>query len=88
MRRLAEAALKAIGQPLPAADRARLDLALNSADGHAAVRAIQEVLDPHCLIGIKINPESRVKAIQGPAAARLIQHGWRSSWSRSTTRPA
>ena len=33
------------------------------------VRAIQEVLDPLCLIGVEINPESRVKAVQGPAAA-------------------
>ena len=34
------------------------------------------MLDRHCLIGIEINPESRVKAVQGPAAARLVQNGW------------
>ena len=34
------------------------------------------MLDPHCLIGININPESRVKSAQGPAAARLVQNGW------------
>ena len=41
----------------------------------------------HCLIGVDINPESRVKAVQGPARPELVQNGWRSSWSRSTTRP-
>ena len=40
------------------------------------MRTIQEVLDRHCLIGISINPESRVKSAQGPAAPHLVQNGW------------
>src|SRR5215207_6173561 len=28
---------------------------------------LQELLDAHCLLGITINPESRVKAARGPA---------------------
>jgi hypothetical protein len=31
----------------------------------------QKLLDAHCLVGVTINPESRVKATRGPAAARL-----------------
>src|SRR5271157_1771352 len=42
----------------------------------AGVPALQGVVDRHCLIGIDINPESRVKAAQGPAAPRLVQNGW------------
>ena len=38
---------------------------------------MQDALDPLCLIGVEINPESRVKAVQGPAPARLMKHGWR-----------
>lgn len=34
---------------------------------------IQKLLDPHCLIAVTINAESRVKAIRGPAPARLQQ---------------
>lgn len=71
-RRVAEA-LGQLGQPLPPADRARLDRALNG----GGVTAIQDVLDPLCLVGVEINPESRVKAVQGTAPARLVRHGWR-----------
>jgi hypothetical protein len=74
-RRVVEA-LDLLGQPLSRDERARIDTAIDSVGGDDAVRAIQTVLDRHCLIGIEINPESRVKAIQGPAAARLVQNGW------------
>ena len=76
VRRVVEA-LDMLGQPLPEPVKARLDRAIASTDGAAAVRAIQEVLDAHCLVGVHINPESRVKAMQGPAPAALVQHGWR-----------
>jgi hypothetical protein len=75
VRRVVEA-LDMLGQPLPADDRKRIDKAIESAEPKSAVRVLQEVLDRHCLIGIDINPESRVKAAQGPASARLVQHGW------------
>ncbi len=70
-------ALEHGGQPLPADAKKRLDSALALTNEAAAVRAIQAALDELCLIGITINPESRVKATQGPAAPQLIQHGWR-----------
>jgi hypothetical protein len=75
-RRVVEA-LDMLGQPVSAETRAMLNPAAKVSDEAAAVRAIQEALDPLCLIGVEINPESRVKAVQGPAQARLVQNGWR-----------
>ncbi|MDR3633770.1 MAG: CehA/McbA family metallohydrolase [Isosphaeraceae bacterium] len=75
-RRVVEA-LDQLGQPLPEASKARVERALQQADQATGVRDLQAVLDPYCLIGVEINPESRVKAVQGPAAASLVQHGWR-----------
>ncbi len=74
-RRITEA-LGMLGEPLSKEDAAKLDKALDSTGGADAIRDIQRVLDARCLIGIEINPESRVKAVQGPAAARLLQSGW------------
>ncbi|MFN9085233.1 MAG: CehA/McbA family metallohydrolase, partial [Acidobacteriota bacterium] len=34
--------------------------------------------DKHCLVGLEINPEARVKVQQGPAKAELLEQGWRS----------
>ena len=69
-------ALTMLGEPLASEEAARLERALNTTGPESAVRTIQEVLDRHCLIGIEINPESRVKAVQGPARPRLVQNGW------------
>ena len=38
---------------------------------------IQRVLDPLCLVGVHINPESRVKAQAGAAPKQLMEQGWR-----------
>jgi hypothetical protein len=38
-----------------------------------AARAVQKLLDPHCLVGVTINPESRVKAARGALAAALVR---------------
>jgi hypothetical protein len=77
-RRLLEA-LDSIGQPLlDAAQRARLDAALTSSDEAAALRDVQALLDPHCLFGVVVNPESRVKVARGPAAPVLLEQGWRA----------
>src|SRR5438132_14143366 len=65
-------ALEMLGQPLPAAVRSKLDRALATTDAAAAVRSVQEILDPLCLVGITVNPESRVKATQGPAPPVLV----------------
>ncbi len=39
----------------------------------AAVAQVQKLLDPYCLIGVTINPESRVKVQRGPATAQLYR---------------
>jgi len=76
VRRVVES-LEMLGQPLRAETKAALEKAYAKTSQGAAVRAIQEALDPHCLIGVNINPESRVKSAQGEAKADLAQHGWR-----------
>jgi hypothetical protein len=38
----------------------------------SAIAAIQKLLDPHCLVGVHINPESRVKAVRGERRAHLV----------------
>ncbi|HEX9794190.1 MAG TPA: CehA/McbA family metallohydrolase [Planctomycetota bacterium] len=75
--RLAEA-LEFAGQPLSAAEKARLDAARKDLDPERAALEIQAVLAPHVLLAVEINPESRVKVGRGQAAAELVQDGWRS----------
>ena len=76
VRRVVEA-LDLLGQPLPAPTRVKLDEALAKLEPLERVRSIQGVLDPLCLVGVTINPESRVKVEPGPARAELVQNGWR-----------
>jgi hypothetical protein len=42
-------------------------------DVEEASTKIQALLDAHCLAGVSINPESRVKAAPGPARAVLVR---------------
>src|SRR4051812_27685079 len=53
--------------PLPAETvRALRDLLDKEPENpEAAVKAVQRLLDPYCLVGVDINPESRVKAARG-----------------------
>src|SRR5712692_11942109 len=72
-------ALQFLGDPLPAEETGELrKLASTPGDPHAAVDQIQKILDRHCLVGVEINPESRVKVQEGPAKAELIEQGWRT----------
>jgi hypothetical protein len=68
-------ALDALKAPLPAdtvkALRKLLDRDPRNAE--AAVTAVRKLLDAHCLIGVSINAESRVKAQRGPTAVRLVR---------------
>ncbi|MEX0611412.1 MAG: hypothetical protein WD229_04765, partial [Pirellulales bacterium] len=70
-------ALELTGSPLPAEQNTALRAALSETDEAKAISRIQEVLDPLCLVGVQINPESRVKVAEGAAAKELIQQGWR-----------
>lgn len=75
VRRILES-LDFLGSPLAEADARRVR-ALLTAGGEEAVTGLQEVLDKYCLAQVDINPESRVKAARGPAAAELLEQGWR-----------
>lgn len=70
-------ALETLGSPLTAEQQAALNKALANDKPDLAVQQIQDVLDPLCLAGVTVNPESRVKVAAGPAARKLMQHGWR-----------
>src|SRR5260370_15724456 len=60
------------GEPLPAEETAQLK------QPGTTPAEIQKILDRHCLVGVEINPESRVKVQEGPAKAELIEQGWRT----------
>ena len=64
-------ALDMLGEPLPEGDKTALRAAKTAGE-------IQRILDRHCLVGVAINPESRVKVEEGPARPELIEQGWRS----------
>ncbi|HWB99207.1 MAG TPA: CehA/McbA family metallohydrolase [Bryobacteraceae bacterium] len=71
-------ALETLGEPLPAAESAELRRLAADGAPATAVAGIQKILDRHCLAGIQINPESRVKVQEGPAKAELVEQGWRN----------
>jgi hypothetical protein len=76
LKRVAEA-LSFQGAPLAAETQKALD-SLLAQGGDAAVEEAQKLLDPYCLLGVQINPESRVKVSAGPAKPVLVEQGWRT----------
>jgi hypothetical protein len=76
VRQLAEA-LDYLGEPLSPAENAAIDKAIANPDQTSAVLALEAILDPHVLAIVDINPESRVKVEQGPAAPSLAEEGTR-----------
>jgi len=66
-------ALQGLQNPLSPETRAAVKAVLlpEPKDPDAQAAKLQELLDPYCLIAVTINPESRVKAARGPAAADL-----------------
>ena len=71
-------ALDYLGSPLSEGDLAAIKEALVSDDPTQAIVDIQKILDAYCLTGVNINPESRVKAKEGPVDKELMQQGWRT----------
>jgi len=65
-------ALEILGAPLPQDLRKSLDAASAKLDA----RELQRLLDPRVLAVVGLNPEVRVKAARGPAAAKLQQAGY------------
>ena len=75
--RLTEA-LDYLGSPLSEDDLSAIQGALVSDDHAQAIVDIQKILDAYCLVGVNINPESRVKVKEGPVNKELMQQGWRT----------
>ncbi len=71
-------ALDYLGAPLSENDLAAIEEALISENPEQAIADIQRILDPYCLAGVNINPESRVKVKEGPVNKELMQQGWRT----------
>ena len=71
-------ALDYLGAPLSENDLAAIEEALISENHEQAIADIQRILDPYCLAGVNINPESRVKVKEGPGNKELMQQGWRT----------
>src|SRR5688572_29972771 len=65
-------ALDYLGNPLPAEVQQNLKIALEEPVPEKQVQLIQQVLDPLCLMGVTINPESRVKVAMGSTAPELL----------------
>jgi hypothetical protein len=61
-----------LGAPLPAETVTALRDAVKARDAGK----IQELLDPHVIVLVTLNPESRVKAARGPGPATLQQGGY------------
>lgn len=70
--------LTSLGSVLSSTDTRRLRALQQRPAGAEVVREIQTLLDPYCLALVEINPEARVKVIQGPAATELLQNGWKT----------
>ena len=71
-------AMRYIGSPLSDQDTRYLKAAMMSEDGPRAVEEIQRILDRQCLFGVHINPEARVKVMEGAVEKTLVQQGWRT----------
>ena len=70
-------AMDYLGSPVSAEIKRRFETLQQGKGDAAAVEQVQKLLDPLCLLLVEINPESRVKVARGPAAAELVEHGWR-----------
>jgi hypothetical protein len=80
-RRVADA-LDLLGAPLPSADKVALLAAAGEKDGAGGVRAIQAVLDKHCLADVTIDPTGgsgnvALATKAGAAKPELAEQGWR-----------
>jgi hypothetical protein len=70
-------ALESTGSAVTADQLKAIRAALAESDEAVAVEKVQKLLDPLCLVGVQINPESRVTVQTGPASKQLIEQGWR-----------
>lgn len=66
-----------LGSPFSAGEKTAIQAAMKENDPSRASEKLQEILDGHCLFGVQINPEMRVKVAAGPAKPELVEQGWR-----------
>ena len=66
-----------LGSPFSADEKQAIETALKDTDTKRATEKLQTILDRHCLFGVTINPEMRVKVAAGPAKPELVEQGWR-----------
>jgi hypothetical protein len=71
-------AMAFLGEPFSEAEKARLLAAGSQKTAGEVVAEVERVLDPYCLVSVRINPESRVSVERGAAPARLVEQGWRA----------
>lgn len=71
-------ALTFLGSKLKDEDAAKLKSLADAAPSDDTTQAIQDILDPYCIAMVHINPEMRVKVLQGPVERVLMQNGWKS----------
>src|SRR5580765_5957861 len=60
-------AMDYLGSPFSAAEKKEIETALDATDTQTASEKVQTALDGHCLFGVQINPEMRVKVVEGAA---------------------
>jgi hypothetical protein len=70
-------AMDYLGSPLKPEEKKALETAMRDPGGETSAGKLQDILDRHCLFGITINPEMRVKVEAGPAKPELVEQGWR-----------
>src|SRR2546426_10740691 len=66
-----------LGLPFSAQEKKSLEAALTESDPAIGIEKLQAILDSHCLFGVQINPDQRVKLAQGPPKAERMAQGWR-----------
>ncbi len=72
-------ALQFAGSPIDPEDANAIERILSAeSTGDDIGLEIQAILDPYCVAGVMINPESRVTVESGPARKELVQQGWRT----------
>ena len=88
VRRLVDA-MAYLGEPFSEAERAAARRRGEPGRRRSARSTeIQRILDPRCLLDVRINPESRISVERGAAPARLVEQGWRAFSSKCGTKPA
>src|SRR3954467_15793305 len=66
-----------LGAPFTAEEKESIAKLIQAGNSGDALAQVQQILDRHCLFGLQINPEMRVKVAQGAAKPELVEQGWR-----------